>query len=495
MTLGTLLIYLAVVAVLATLMIVQFFKEKIKNPFVSLVQNFLGALFVFSGAVKVVDPLGTAYKMEQYFAEFESTFSETWFSFIAPVFPFFSEMSIVFSLIMIVLEIVLGVFLLLGSFRKFTTWAFFLIVLFFTFLTGFTYLTGYVPQGVNFFQFSKWSVYVASNMKVTDCGCFGDFLVLEPKISFLKDVFLLIPAVLLLLVHHKMHNLLSQSLHLSVAVGATMLLLVFALSNYKWNLPLIDFRPFAEGVNVRERKALEEEAKANVAILDWSLKNKNSGDIITLSYEEYMSNYKNYPKEDWETFSQTFSEPSVKETKISEFMISNEDYDDVADELLEQEGYSLWIVIDKVKNQRVVRKVTVSDTTFRKDTVNAFGEIDPSSKKIEKVVSREMEREIYEFDEIYLSLYKEKMLEFSNRSLEEGWRVSTFVGGVTYEQAMFLKNALGAKNSFYVADDILLKTIIRSNPGVVLLKDGKIIKKWHINKLPDFEEVKKKFIN
>jgi uncharacterized membrane protein YphA (DoxX/SURF4 family) len=495
MTLGTLLLYIAVFAALATFVFVRLFRDKVENSSVSFVQNFLGALFVFSGFVKVVDPLGTAYKMEQYFAEFESTFSETWFSFLSPLFPFLSELSIVFSLVMIILEIVLGIFLLLGSYRKFTSWAFFAIVLFFTFLTGFTYLTGYVPQGVNFFQFSQWSAYVASNMKVTDCGCFGDFLVLDPKISFLKDVFLLIPSVFLIFTHKRMHNLLGEDAHAYVALISTGILFVFALSNYQWNLPMIDFRPFAEGVNVKERKALEEEAKANVVILDWTLKNKNSGEVITLSYEEYMANFKNYPKDSWETLSQTYSEPSVKETKISEFMINNEDYDDVADELLEQEGYSLWIVVDKVKSQRVVRKVTLSDTTYRKDTVFAKGEPMNIQGKIEKVVSKEVEKEVYEFEEDYLKRYKEKMLDFSHHAMEEGLRVSTFVGGVTYEQAMALKQSLGAKNAFFVADDILLKTIVRSNPGIVLLKDGVIIKKWHVNKLPDFEEVKKKFIN
>jgi uncharacterized membrane protein YphA (DoxX/SURF4 family)/co-chaperonin GroES (HSP10) len=495
MTLGTLLLYIAVASALATFAFVRLFKDKVEIILVSFVQNFLGALFVFSGFVKVVDPLGTAYKMEQYFAEFESTFSETWFSFLSPIFPILSELSIVFSLVMIILEILLGIFLLLGSYRKFTSWAFFAIVLFFTFLTGFTYLTGYVPQGVNFFEFSQWGAYVASNMKVTDCGCFGDFLVLDPKVSFLKDVFLLVPSLFLIFSYQKMHHLIEREANAIVAALSTGILFVFALSNYKWDLPLIDFRPFAEGVNVKEKKSLEEEAKANVVIIDWSLKNKNTGEVVTLSYEEYMSNYKNYPKESWETLSQTYSEPSVKETKISEFMINNGDYNDVANELLEQEGYSLWIVVDKVKSQKVMRKVTLSDTTFRDDTLFARDEVPDVQRKIEKVVSKEVEKEVYEFEEDYLKRYKEKMLDFSHHAMEEGWRVSTFVGGVTYEQAMALKHSLGAKNAFFVADDILLKTIVRSNPGIVLLKDGKIVKKWHINKLPDFEEVKKKFIN
>ena len=183
MTLTTLTIGVAIAALILTL-VGKFAFDRVENYFISYLQNFTGALFIFSGWVKAIDPLGTAYKMEQYFAEFESTFQDTWFSFLAPLFPQLSEYSASFSVFMIVLEIVLGVMLLVGMWRKFTAWTFFLIVAFFTFLTGFTYLTGYVPEGVNFFQFGKWGEYVSTNMKVTDCGCFGDFLKLEPRVSF-----------------------------------------------------------------------------------------------------------------------------------------------------------------------------------------------------------------------------------------------------------------------------------------------------------------------
>ena len=108
MTIGTLVITIAVVALLLTLAI-GFTTRRINNWLVSFLQNFCGALFIFSGWVKAVDPLGTAFKMEQYFAEFESTFSGSWFSFLAPMFPWLAEYSIAFSVFMIVLEIVLGI--------------------------------------------------------------------------------------------------------------------------------------------------------------------------------------------------------------------------------------------------------------------------------------------------------------------------------------------------------------------------------------------------
>ena len=84
MTLGTLVISIAITALLLTL-VVGIISRRINNWLVSYFQNFCGALFIFSGWVKAIDPLGTAYKLEQYFAEFESTFNGTWFSFLSPL--------------------------------------------------------------------------------------------------------------------------------------------------------------------------------------------------------------------------------------------------------------------------------------------------------------------------------------------------------------------------------------------------------------------------
>ena len=107
MTLSTLVISIAIVAVILTAIMGLVFR-KVESWPISYLQNFVGALFIFSGWVKAIDPLGTAYKMEQYFAEFETTFEGTWFSFLAPMFPTLSEYALAFSVIMIVFEIILA---------------------------------------------------------------------------------------------------------------------------------------------------------------------------------------------------------------------------------------------------------------------------------------------------------------------------------------------------------------------------------------------------
>jgi len=105
---------------------VYFLWQKSKNILITFLQSFSGALFIFSGWVKAIDPLGTAYKMEQYFAEFKVTFSQTSLSSLADIFPVMAEYAIVFAVIMIVFEIVLGIMLLFGIYHKITSWSFFL---------------------------------------------------------------------------------------------------------------------------------------------------------------------------------------------------------------------------------------------------------------------------------------------------------------------------------------------------------------------------------
>ena len=96
MTLSILLFRVGIAAVILTLL-TSFVFKKHKSWLMTFVQNYCGALFLFSGWVKAVDPLGTAYKLQDYFGEFESTFSETAISFIAPMFPFLSQYAVTFS--------------------------------------------------------------------------------------------------------------------------------------------------------------------------------------------------------------------------------------------------------------------------------------------------------------------------------------------------------------------------------------------------------------
>lgn len=483
MTLTTLLIRITIAAFILTL-VVGFGFRKQKSWAMSFLQNFAGALFIFSGWVKAVDPLGTAYKLDQYFAEFETHFS--WF---AGLFPVFAEYGLAFSVIVIVLEIVLGIMLIIGTSPRWASWLFMGIVGFFTLLTGFTYLTGYVPGDATFFEFGKWGPYVDTNMKVTDCGCFGDFLVLKPKTSFLKDVFLLIPAIIFLFRHKDMHQLFDIKIRTIITAVSAVLLTLYCFSNFYWDIPSNDFRPFKKGVNIAVQKEAEAAAAADAPIT-YKLTNKSSGAIESMPMDDYLKAYKDYPKSAWD-IDQERGEPAIKSTKISEFEVSDPAGNDITEALLSEEGYSFMVIAYKLKYDTEPQKVVYKDTTFVADTIlNIDGTIGEVVKKVANVQTKELVKDKYIWHKDYQQRYLDKINPLAVAAEKDG--IKTFVITSYNEPAVLdaFRKDTGIKYPFYTADDILLKTIVRSNPGVVLLKNGEIIDKWHYKQLPDYSAIK-----
>lgn len=488
-----LLIYFAIVGLVLTI-VTRYITKQHGTWLMSFLQHFAGVWFVVSGFVKAVDPLGTAYKMEQYFAEFESTFQHTWMSFIAPLFPFLGKYSSSFSVFMIVLEMILGLLLITGGWKKFTGWLFLIIVVFFTILTGFTFLTGYVPEGANFFEFSKWTTYDATRMKVTDCGCFGDFLKLEPKVSFIKDLFLLIPSVLFIIRRKEMHTLISDRYAKWYVGGATALLLLYCLQNFYFNIPSIDFRPFKEGVNVRETKLAEEKAASEVQILAYKLKNKKDGKIVELPTEQYLAEIAKYPKEEWEVVDQLKSELTVPHTKISEFSFNNAEGEDIAESLLAEKSYSIMISAYKLGIKDILEKtVEVPDSIFRADTIRTGKDSIQIQRSFVGVEMKKTEQRTFVWDEDYLSVYRSVIVPFLKDAAANG--IKCYMVCNSYPDAITdFRKQTGFDFDIYTGDDLLIKTIIRSNPGITLWKDGTIVKHFHYKQLPDFKEFKQSFI-
>ncbi|NVK53317.1 MAG: DoxX family protein [Flavobacteriaceae bacterium] len=177
----------------------------------------VGALFIFSGFVKLVDPMGSQFKFEEYFSE-----SVLNIEFLVPY-------ALGFSILLIIAEIVLGVAILVGYKPKATVWSLLVMIIIFTFLT--------------------W--YSAYYNKVTDCGCFGDAIKLTPWQSFYKDVLLTVLIVVLVV---RVKDITPMS---SGKLPAIAMLLSFLISGYITyhalaHLPIIDFRPYAVGNNIPE---------------------------------------------------------------------------------------------------------------------------------------------------------------------------------------------------------------------------------------------------
>ena len=494
MTLFTLLAWVLLAAVLLTVLVVFVLKAH-KNILMSFAQNYVGALFLFSGWVKAVDPLGTAYKMQDYFAEFEATFEPTLLGFIAPIFPLLSQYVVAFSVFMIVFEIVLGIMLILGHKPKFTSWAFLILVLFFTFLTGFTYLTGYVPDGVNFFNFSDWGAYKDTNMKVTDCGCFGDFIKLKPKTSFLKDVFLLIPGFYFLFKPSHMHQLFSRTVRMIIVLLTIVGISFYCFSNYVWDIPKNDFRPFKKDRNIYEAKKAEDEALANVQITHYGLTNKETGEYLQLPYAQYLKEFQNYPKESYE-LEQIKSEPTIEKSKLSDFDISDLDGYSMNDEILNNEKPVVFLVAYKLYGDGVPATKIMKDTIYSFDTLRVNG---LNNYKINRNIESISERTVSYSDNVwkedYAKRYRDIIKPFTDAAMADGVEVIMAIGGASEDQVLDFKEDLGLDIKFGLADDILLKTIVRSNPGIVLIDRGTILNKWHYKKLPSWDDVKASYID
>lgn len=505
-SLPTLLFSFAIVGAILSVLTIR--AKLHKNILWTFMQHFCGVWFVFSGLVKAVDPIGTAYKMEDYFAAFEQTFEglNNVFKGLAPMFPFLAKSALGFSMVMIVLEIALGLMLILGYRRKLTAWLFFTIVIFFTALTGFTYLTGFVPTDANFFDFAKWGPYLKSQMRVTDCGCFGDFILLDPKISFFKDLFLLIPAFMFLFRSKWMHILFSERTRNLAVWGTVLISTVFSYQNAYLNLPVVDFRPFKVGTNVREKKKMEAEARANVQILGYKITNTNTGQTLTFMEPDPAkpySVYKNYPKTDgWKVVDQIKDEPylmingkktPVKETKVSNFSLEDPVNGEVTEEILNEKGYSLMIVAYKFYGQRQMETITVQDTTWATDTIRVNKDSVSYQLRVAGINPKQVQQEVFVPEKHYAEYFTQKINPLAEAAQKAGWKT---YATVTFQDGDNLADFIRQLNigyPVYKGDDKLLKTIIRGNPGLVIWKDGQVVGMYHHRHLPDWAKLSAKY--
>ena len=327
-------------------------------------------------------------------------------------------------------------------------------------------------------------------MRVTDCGCFGDFLTIEPKMSFMKDLFLLIPSFIFVFKFRDMHQLFNRTTRNILVSASTVGLIWYCLSNFAWDLPHKDFRPFQEGVNIKEKRQAELEAAGNVRTTHWTLKNKKTGDLITLENDVYMKGLtSDYSKDKWGYVSSVVTEPSIKPTKLSDFIVSDENGDDMQDALLEDQDYRFWIVSYYVPYDLSYETLHLPDTTFATDTIQIAGSDEEQIvRSISNINKKEMQKPLYTFDPAYIKSYKKDMLDLIAKS---GIPSVAILGGVDPQTVEGFKQALEINMPVYEADELLLKTIIRSNPGLVLMKDGVVVKKWHKENLPAVDEIKR----
>ncbi|MFD2202773.1 BT_3928 family protein [Shivajiella indica] len=352
-----------------------------------IIRFIVGGLFIFSGMIKVNDPVGTAIKLEEYFDVFSND--------IASFFHLFKDIALPLAVFLVVAEVVLGVMLILGVRLRFTVWALSLMILFFTFLT----------------------FYSAYFNKVTDCGCFGDAIKLTPWESFTKDVILLVLIAVLFFFRKDLSN--DGPSWAKWSVRISLVLSVFLAVTAIRNLPFIDFRAYKEGVNIPQ-------AMQPSAPLQYNYIMRKGGD-------EFV--FDQYPADDSYEFVEMKLVNEEALPKISDFAVWNEE-GDYTEEILQ--GKKAVVLITNISK-------------MNRDHLDKIDELLIGIKGSEVkpvLVAASSEDEI------------QGLLE------SRGWEMEGFQGDAT-----------------------VIKTIMRSNPGLMLLNDGVVIKKYHFRNTPPSSEV------
>ncbi len=347
---------------------------------------FVGVLFIISGLIKLNDPVGFSFKLEEYF------------SIGVLNMPYFEPYALAISIFVVIVEVLLGVMLLIGFKPKFTIWSLLAMIVFFTFLT----------------------FYSAYFNKVTDCGCFGDAIKLTPWESFAKDVVLLVLILVLLKGIKYIQPILPQKKDWW-AVGLATLSCVLFCYHVLNHLPSKDFRPYKIGANIMEGMRVPEGAPEPLYEYTW-------------------------------TFNENGTEKSY---------VTNGDYPTVEGE---------FVGVETVEIQEGYEP-PIHDFTIEQQGVD-FAETLLEEPKLVMVIS-------YDLAKAELEAFK-AVKKITDRATKKGYKVIG-MSASNSEQAAAVVQEFNLNFDFYFTDQTTLKTIVRSNPGILVLEKGTITEKVHYN--------------
>lgn len=166
-----------------------------------------------------------------------------------------------------------------------------------------------------------------------------------------------------------MHQIFSASIRTALTLMSIIGLSLFCFSNYIWNEPIVDFRPFKNGTDVKTTKEAESKAMSDVKIIAWKLRNKQTNELKNVPDEEYMANLKNFPKTEWEVLDQVKSLPAIPQTKISDFALFDLEGSDITEEILNEPKSRFMINCPKLYFSSRSENVTRQDTIYKVDTI------------------------------------------------------------------------------------------------------------------------------
>lgn len=354
----------------------------------NILRYFIGTLFIVSGFVKLVDPIGTAIKLEEYFYVFGDNFFSG-FEALVPA-------ALFFSILLTTLEIVLGVALIMLYRPKITIWSILLLIIWFTILTGYSAVTG----------------------EVTDCGCFGDAVKLTPLQSFYKDIILTVGILIIFFTKNKFNSALDNKKGSMITAIATLGCLLFAYYNLA-HLPVIDFRPYKIGNDIKE------------------LSNNGTAGVYEYTVKKEGQEYKftKYPTEPGYEYVSMIEIKAPGSPTINDFNLFDKDGNEATEELLV--GTHLLLISQKL---------------------DAFGPelVQPSNELI--------------------------------RSLAGTSIKASLIFGNSFERLEAFKASTSLVDiPAYNIDEVVIKAMIRANPGFMLIQEGKVLGKWHFNDIPNRE--------
>jgi hypothetical protein len=226
------------------------------------------------------------------------------------------------------------------------------------------------------------------------------------------------------------------------------------------------------------------------------MKHKKTGEIKTINYDEYLKNLYSI-SDNYETIEQIKTQPAIKETKISHFEVTDFEGTDMTEPFLTGEKARLMIPIYKAKYAAIPAKRTVIDSIFKSDTIVVkIGKVDTINVVKSFVKTESKEEEYYEikWDSDFVNILKNTINPIILAAAKDKVETSFVISGVDQEKADALAKETGIKAQFLTADEKLLKTIMRSNPGIILWKKGVLLHKWHYKKVPNWQEMKAEFL-
>jgi len=359
----------------------------------------IGIIFIFSGFVKAIDPLGSTYKFSDYFNAFMIGFLE--------------PLALPLAILLSAVELIIGLNLILGIRMKITSGVLLIFMLVFTVIT----------------------LILAVFNPVSDCGCFGDAVILTNWQTFWKNIILLVPTIIVYISRNKYIPFYKAKAEWILTSIFFIIGILISVDCYL-NLPYMDFRPYKVGANIPESMEIPE----GMPVDEYE---------TILIYEkdgvqkEFTTD--NYPWQDttwkWVETRQHLIKKGY-EPPIHDFTITSPDMENLTDVFLNDPEYSFLFI-----------------------------SYDLSSAN------------------------KAAFLKANRIALDCAEKNCTFycLTSSTADEINKLRDSIPLEFDIYTADDITLKTIIRSNPGLVLIRNGIILGKWHFRNLPDTEDLTKNY--